>query len=167
MLCPSPRQRAPDVLAGALLLDVMCGEPPATLHPVVWIGRLIAALEHRAPRTAVAQVLYGAGVALAVPTVAVGMACAGESVTAALARRSGWPGVADVVAAALVLKPAFAARMLLDAGQVVERALDRADLDAARAGLHALVSRDVSALGPGLLAAAMLAAGRTARRRPA
>src|SRR5438874_7395188 len=59
-----------------------------------------------------------------------------------------------VDAAALVLKPAFAARMLLDAGQEVERALARADLDAARAGLQALVSRDVSALGPGLLAAA-------------
>jgi adenosylcobinamide-phosphate synthase len=58
------------------------------------------------------------------------------------------------VAAALVLKPAFAARMLLDAGQDVERALARADLAAARAGLQVLVSRDVSALGPGLLAAA-------------
>src|SRR5919198_24568 len=103
MRCPSPRQRAPAVLAGALLLDVLCG----------------------------------AGMALAVPAVAAGMASASESATAALARRSGWPGVADVVAAALVLKPAFAARLLLDAGQEGERALARADLDAARAGLQA------------------------------
>ena len=153
MLYPSPWQRPSAVLAGALLLDVTCGEPPAALHPVVWIGRLIAALEHRAPRTAVAQALYGAGLALAVPAVAAGAAYAGESVAASLVRRSGWPGVAAV---ALLLKPAVAARMLLDAGGEVERALARADLDAARAGLHALVSRDVSALGPGLLAAAAI-----------
>ena len=93
MLYPSPRQRPSAVLAGALLLDVTCGEPPAALHPVVWIGRLIAALEHRAPRTAVAQALYGAGLALAVPAVAAGAAYAGESVAASLVRRSGWPGV--------------------------------------------------------------------------
>jgi cobalamin biosynthesis protein CobD/CbiB len=31
------------ILAIALIIDQTLGEPPTSLHPVVWIGRLVAA----------------------------------------------------------------------------------------------------------------------------
>jgi hypothetical protein len=44
----SPARRHLGALAVALLLDAAFGEPPATRHPVVWIGRLIRLLERHA-----------------------------------------------------------------------------------------------------------------------
>ncbi|MDQ3793174.1 MAG: cobalamin biosynthesis protein, partial [Actinomycetota bacterium] len=32
-------------VAAALLLDALFGEPPASLHPTVWMGRAISAFE--------------------------------------------------------------------------------------------------------------------------
>src|SRR2546423_3481606 len=52
------RRGLPLVLA--LGLDIALGEPPAVIHPVVWMGRLAAALERRAPRSAHARLVYGA-----------------------------------------------------------------------------------------------------------
>jgi len=34
----------------AIGIDLLLGEPPNRWHPVVWMGRLIAALQRRAPR---------------------------------------------------------------------------------------------------------------------
>ena len=49
-------------LPGALLIDWLLGEPPDALHPVAWLGQLIAALERRAPRDRPrAELAYGAG----------------------------------------------------------------------------------------------------------
>jgi len=33
------------ILFVALALDAFVGEPPAKVHPVVWMGRIVAALE--------------------------------------------------------------------------------------------------------------------------
>src|SRR5438105_12998622 len=52
------RRGLPLVLA--LGLDIALGEPPAVIHPVVWMGRLAAALERRAPRSAHARLVCGA-----------------------------------------------------------------------------------------------------------
>ena len=51
-------------LAG--LLDVAFGEPPDALHPVAWMGRLIAVLERRRPRGRPrAELAYGALIVVA------------------------------------------------------------------------------------------------------
>src|SRR5690606_3621548 len=47
---PFPSATDALVLALALALDVVLGEPPNALHPVVWMGNVISALERRAPR---------------------------------------------------------------------------------------------------------------------
>src|SRR6187401_2195586 len=44
----------------ALAIDGVFGEPPSWLHPVVWIGKVIAVLEHRAPRSGVNALIAGA-----------------------------------------------------------------------------------------------------------
>ena len=53
---PTAARTLTPVLAAAFDL---IGEPAASVHPVVWYGRLIRALESRAPRGQGAQLRYG------------------------------------------------------------------------------------------------------------
>ena len=58
------------VLILALLLDLALGEPPNRLHPTVWIGNTVALAERIAPApqaSTVAQLAFGAGMALLIP----------------------------------------------------------------------------------------------------
>ncbi len=50
------------VLLLAAAIDVIFGEPPAAVHPVVWIGKLITFLKNAAPKTH--RKLYGVLMAL-------------------------------------------------------------------------------------------------------
>jgi adenosylcobinamide-phosphate synthase len=139
------------VLAAAVGLDLAFGEPPVALHPVVWIGRLAAAMERRAPRgRPIAELAYGAALTATV----VAAAAAG----AALLERAlaGLPWARRVPLLALALKPAFALRALLDAAAAVRQPLAGGDLPAARAALRSLVSRDVAGLSAELVAAAAI-----------
>jgi adenosylcobinamide-phosphate synthase len=137
------------VAAGALALDLAAGEPPNVLHPVVWIGALQGALRKRAPTGKWAAFTWGAGMALLGPALFGGGAWA-------LARAlAGWPLV-QLAVEIYLLKSAFAVRALAEAGGAVGRALAAGDLEAARAGLRALVSRDARALSEPLVAAAAI-----------
>ncbi len=136
-------------LATALALDLLAGEPPPRLHPVVWMGSTIAALERHAPAGRGARLLYGA--AMAAATLAAFTVPAWR-----LERRLGRLGLPGAVALGACLKPAFAIRALWAAARRVERALRRDDLDGARQALRSLVSRDTSGLSPSLLAAAAI-----------
>jgi adenosylcobinamide-phosphate synthase len=137
------------VLAAAIGLDLAFGEPPTALHPVVWIGRLVAAIERRAPDGGpIAELAYGAALTATV----VGAAAAGAALVERALADLPWPR--RVALLALALKPTFALRALLDAGEAVRQPLAAGDLPAAGAALRALVSRDVSGLTPDLVAAA-------------
>jgi adenosylcobinamide-phosphate synthase len=117
----------------ALLADAAFGEPPAVVHPTVWLGHGIAAGRRRLGHRGLAG---GAIVALGAAALAGGV---GMAVDVLLGDRP--------VARGLALKPALALRALLEAGGVVERALARGDLPAARRLLSEhLVSRDTTAL---------------------
>jgi adenosylcobinamide-phosphate synthase len=136
-------------LATALALDLAGGEPPARLHPVVWMGRTIAALEQRAPSGRAARLVYGAGMAaatLALFTIPAWL----------LERRLSRFGFVGALALGACLKPAFAIRALWAAARRVEQALQRDDLDGAREALRSLVSRKTATLSPPLLAAAAI-----------
>ena len=122
---------------------MVCGEPAAAVHPVVWMGRVLDWLEARAPRRDPGRFVYGIGVALAVP---LGWAWLARKVE----RLAPWP------LQALVLKPAFAGRALLDAGRRVEAALGNEQLEPARDELRSLVSRPTAGLDRPLVAAAAI-----------
>jgi adenosylcobinamide-phosphate synthase len=144
----SPGLHAAAVLAGALALDLALGEFPARLHPVVWMGRAISALERRAPAAGrAAQLAHGAAMALLVPAL-----FAGGALVLCLAARP-WPALSIAVEATL-LKSTFAVRALGEAAGEVARALGRGALDEAREALRALCSRDPSRLDAPLVAAA-------------
>lgn len=121
----------------ALALDLLAGEPPSRVHPVVWMGRLIAWLESHSPGAPRSQLLYGAGMAGAP---ALGAALVG------LAVRLVRPRLLRALLTVWLLKTSFSVRALLEAGGAVEDRLASDDLEGAREALGALVSRDRAAL---------------------
>ena len=133
------------ILLAALAVDLVLGEPPARLHPVVWMGRLQSALRRRAPERPLPALLWGAFMATVGPCLFGGLAW--------LALRH-THGVAHWLLAVFLLKSAFAIRALARAGWDVSRPLAAGNLDAARAALGGLVSRDTKSLAPPLVAAA-------------
>ena len=148
------------VLIGALLLacavDVGLGEPPARLHPVVWMGHYLGwAGEQVAPAAGVIDVAsrdipsfaLGTAAWLAGAMGVVSIAWAIQSFALMLLGH-GW--LAMVLAALLLglaLKPLLAWRMLRSEVLAVEAALGES-LQAGRERLVWLVSRDVAALTP-------------------
>src|SRR5712692_279108 len=51
------------VLVTALLLDLLCGEPPNRYHPVAWMGTVIAVLRKYAPmQNSLGQFAYGGAI---------------------------------------------------------------------------------------------------------
>lgn len=137
------------ILGAALAIDVVIGEPPSRLHPVVWIGTVSRWLVARAPRHgAAAQLVAGAAIAVAVPA---GFAAATIGITGPVDGT-----LAGLLLGAWLLKSTFAARALGAAAREVRVPLARGDLDAARAALRSLCSRDPSRLeAPAVAAAAV------------
>lgn len=143
---PSPE---PTVLAAAVLValawDRLLGEPPVRWHPVVWMGRYLDAVGRRvapapgAPAHSLGRRLAGAVAWLAGAAVVLGAALAWATLW------RGAPWAMEAVAWGVALKPLFAWRLLRDEVAAVEAAL-AASLEAARAQVARLVSRDVSVL---------------------
>ena len=140
-----PRRRA---LILALVLDGLLGEPPAPVHPVVWIGQAIDRLGRQAPSGPVGQVAHGG---LQVVVVGGGAGLAALALVRA-ARRL--PEPLATIAEAWLLKTLLSARALVVAARAVSRALDEGDVGRARVEVRALVSRDAARLTAPLLASA-------------
>ncbi|MGD9892970.1 MAG: adenosylcobinamide-phosphate synthase CbiB [Dehalococcoidia bacterium] len=137
------------ILVAAIALDLIVGEPPAVVHPVVLIGKAIRALERRAPvRSSGAQFAYGLGMTVVVS--------GGASLAALALERSGRRSPLGFAASAIVLKSLFSVRMLLHATERVRRSLSDSDLEAARGATRWLVSRDTESLSGPLVAAAAI-----------
>ena len=127
----------------AMLIDRWLGEPPRSLHPVVWMGRYLGWIGKRLPalRPAAAFTLgmmaWLAGAAI----LAAVYGCA----RILLAECPSWLAA---VATALLLKPLFALRMLLMEVDSVEHALAEG-LESGRSRLRRIVSRDTAHLEAG------------------
>ena len=137
-------------MALALALDLLLGEPPERWHPVVWMGRLIGALERRAPTSGrIRQLLFGAAmeaVCMMAAALPVGL----------LHRIVPVGSPAGILVRAVALKPTFALKSLFDHHRRVGDALSRGDLNGARGAVGAIVSREVGDLDEaGVVAAAV------------
>lgn len=136
------------VFVAALSLDLIFGEPPNRIHPVVWMGRLASTLQKLAPRSgAIRQLAFGGFIAAVVPvtfSVAISAIVAGF----------GSGSMLGFTLAAALLKTTFSLRALGEAAVAVRGALAGGDLDAGRDRLRALCSRDPTFLGEAALVAA-------------
>ncbi len=144
------------ILACALLLDCFLGEFPTPIHPVVWMGKSISFLLKGAPQHGWwRQFIFGAFLAVGVPTLSAGLAL----VTLHLADAASLPiamGGLGIVIGAYLLKASFALRELGAAAERVRAPIVAEDLPQAREALRSLCSRDPSQLdAEGLLAAAI------------
>ncbi len=136
------------ILVLAVVIDQLIGEPPALVHPVVWMGKVIAVLERLSPRGSVGQLGYGAFMVMVV------VATFGLATYYVLDWLRAWNVVAYVIAGAFLLKTNFAIRELRHAALRVLTSLKAGQLDAARTHLRHLVSRDTSKLDEPLVVAA-------------
>ncbi len=135
------------MLAVAWLLDARIGEPPASVHPVVWMGRAVAPLKRLQLPSHAAEFVLGALYAALV--------IIGFSVAAMLSLRftERWP-VAHFSIAVFWLWCCFALRGLVRAGTALRTALESKDLTLARRALGSLCSRDAQSLSENELAGA-------------
>jgi adenosylcobinamide-phosphate synthase len=132
----------PFVLLGALAFDLLVGEPPTKLHPVVWMGALIDAFERHQPADAKARQTWGAQL------VVLGCALSFGLTWLALRGLARLSPIAWLIGAMVLLKTTFAVGQLGRQALKVKRALDTGEIGAARAEAQCLVSRRVATLTP-------------------
>lgn len=137
-------------LLAALAIDIWLGEPAARFHPVVWMGNYLNFFESWvAPTQGAASsdspdyLAFGRGALI--------WFLGAGFVWAVFAALQGLflqlPSVLSVLLIGLALKPLLAWKMLRDEVLAVEIALEKS-LEAGRAQLARLVSRDVTLLTP-------------------
>lgn len=128
------------VLMLAAAIDVIFGEPPAAVHPVVWIGKLINFLKNAAPKTH--RKFYGVLMALCCVFLA---ALLGYSVLY-IAAFPGIPRILGLLIEAYFLKATFAINCLLSPAREIYRHLEENRLEKVRELLPMYVSRNTSKL---------------------
>jgi adenosylcobinamide-phosphate synthase len=136
------------LLGLAVVFDVAMGEPPAAVHPVVWMGRAIAFCERLLiARGRIAQFVAGGAMAVCIPALFAFIAWHVDAIL------HGHP-LLGIVVGAFLLKTTFALGALVRAAWAVREAVSLDHIDEARIGLRALCSRDASTLtAPELVAA--------------
>lgn len=122
----------------AIILDLVLGEPPSRLHPVVWIGRLIDSLVAKAPKEN--RKMFGLLIAL----FCIGIAILGGSIVLLIGLNI--PGLVGLVLIAFFLKASFSVRMLFSTARGIQKKLELEEIEEARLDLKALVGRDTSKL---------------------
>ena len=137
------------IVSLALAIDLVFGEPPRIIHPVVWMGKVTSFLKKgNTGQSPVAQFLYGLGIVL----VTVGL-FAVPAYFMLLYLRS-FSFVAYVIVGAVLLKSTFSLRELRRVALGIKGLLLEDKLDEARFELRSLVSRDTRGLPKPLLVSA-------------
>jgi len=130
----------PGILALAVILDLIWGDPRWLPHPVIFIGRLISWLETKL-RAAVSNERIGGILLLLITTLVTGMGSWGVlRGGAALAPLLG------ILVAILLSSTCLAARSLHTESRLVAQALQKGDIGTARQQLSYIVGRDTEQL---------------------
>ncbi|AXR82748.1 adenosylcobinamide-phosphate synthase CbiB [Natrarchaeobaculum sulfurireducens] len=137
------------MIALALGLDALIGEPRNAFHPVAWFGRLVGVLDREWADSDRGQRLVGLAVAILAPLIPAG--AAGGAVLLATAVHP----LAGAAVAGVVLFVSSSLRSLLELTETVLEATE-GDLETARHEIRGLVGRDVSTLSPAELRSAAL-----------
>ncbi|MDD2835735.1 MAG: cobalamin biosynthesis protein [Methanothrix sp.] len=128
----------------AIAFDILLGEMPAKVHPVVWIGKLIAFLRARVMPS------KAGGIALALIVIAVTVLSGHLMVRAA-----GYVPLLPLLVSAYLLKSTIAIKCLLQVSRDIGLMIDR-DMNEAKSMLPALVGRDTSSLSKSQASSAVI-----------
>jgi adenosylcobinamide-phosphate synthase len=128
------------LLVGAQAIDLLVGEYPNFLHPVVWIGTATSKLLKLAPRDGrMRQFFFGLLLTLAITGISAGVVWGIERLTASMP-------ILQMALGIFFFKASFALRELGRAAELVRSAIADGDLPRAREGLRSLCSRDPTSL---------------------
>lgn len=122
----------------AIILDLVLGEPPSKLHPVVWTGRIVDGLVAKAPKGN--RKIYG----LLIAIFCIGIAILGGFLIVFIGLNI--PGLVGLVLIAFFLKASFSIRMLFSTARGIQKKLELGRIEETRLELKALVGRDTSRL---------------------
>jgi adenosylcobinamide-phosphate synthase len=123
------------VLFLALLLDIIFGEPPGFMHPVIWMGNLINFFVSRAPKQH--RKLYGLFMVAF---------CAGTALLSGMVILLFGEGLIYLIIAAFFLKSTFSIRMLTVSALGIRKDLEGGNIEKVRNDLKTFVGRDTSKL---------------------
>ena len=130
------------VLLLALAIDLLLGEPPRVVHPVVWMGKTISFWERLAPAQGVrSQLVYGSGMALLTISIFT------SAVYFLLLYVNELSSIAYIIVGAVLLKSTFSLRGLRRSALDIKALLAQDKLEEARAKMPTLVSRETKSLG--------------------
>ncbi len=137
------------VLVLAIAMDILFGEPPGILHPVVWMGKGIKSLQGLASKFRNKR-FYGIFMVAAMTGTSflAGMLVVGTQFIL--------PEAITLLLMAYFLKSTFSFRMLLTSGKQIMTGLVSGHPNAARDGLKALVSRDTAGMDEPHMASAVI-----------
>ena len=138
------------VILLAVAFDFLLPEPPAIVHPVVWMGKAISVFERVAPAGPVASLFFGCVVVIVIVGISAGIAWLAMAALSAVAP------AAYVIGGAVILRTSFTVRGLVSAADRTRRSLEGDHLDEARESLKSLVNRDAEDLSASLVAAAVI-----------
>jgi adenosylcobinamide-phosphate synthase len=119
------------VLLLSLLLDLLIGEPPVVLHPVVWMGNLINFFVAHAPQRR--RKLYGLFMTAF---------CTGTVLLAGFVIVSWGENLISLMICAFFLKSTFSIRMLVVSALGIKKDLDGGMIEKVRSDLKTFVGRD-------------------------
>ena len=133
------------VLILAVLIDIIFGEPPAFLHPVLWMGKLINLFVKNA--TSNHRHFYGFLMVIF---------CVGVSILAGLLLVLPGNGNISLILATFFLKSTFSIRMLILSAIGIKKDLDKGNIKKVRSDLKTFVGRDTSQLNEHQCASAVI-----------
>lgn len=142
----------PTTLILALIIDLLCGDPPNNLHPVAWMGTFIAKFQRFRPHNnPIREFSFGALLTVTGAALVAGLGALAIKPLAHL------PKPVAVFAEAILLKATFSLQGLWKASGEVEAALQEENLEEARRLLSwHLVSRETAVLTAAEVAAATI-----------
>ena len=120
------------IFLGAVLFDLLLGEPPSRIHPVVWMGKIIAMLEKHMSENS--QKLWGVIIVI--------LTAAPFTIIGFLIQTSHTTGIIGIIVSIYLLKSTFSIKMLLGEAKKIEEELGRGDINSAQSKLSTFVSRD-------------------------
>ncbi len=127
----------------ALAIDVVLGDPPNRVHPLRWMGNLVAALDRRMPRIGIwPERMMGAASYALVALVTIVLALLLTALLRELLGMWAW-----ALGTAVLFKISFAVFSFRKHCMPIREALERDDLHSARSMTRMIVSRDVENLG--------------------
>jgi adenosylcobinamide-phosphate synthase len=129
------------ILAGAVVLDAVLGDPPDIIHPVAWMGKIIGLAERGGAKLRpVRQFIYGMLMTILITGL---FAVATYYLISYLTDVN---QAAYIIVAAVLLKLTFSIRGLWSTALKIRRLLREEKLDKTRFEMRALVSRDTGNL---------------------